>query len=55
MDLTTSQKKKLKTKLLHAFGVCNCKPSSKSCLYWELVDEGGEAAVEDIIKEISKL
>lgn len=55
MKLDTKQKQKIANKLVHAFGGCECGPGAKTCLYNKLVDEGVEAAVAAVIKEIEKL
>lgn len=55
MKLTKAQKTKLASKLRHITGECDCSPSSKTCLYWTLVDKGSEGIVKAIISEIEKL
>ena len=56
MKLTAQQKKKLTSKVNHITGECECRPNSKTCLYWKNVDKGGEDwQAKEIIKLIEKL
>lgn len=56
MKITKAQEKKLKTKVKHITGECNCPATSKTCAYWKNVDKGGEDWQADlIIKEIKLL
>ena len=56
MKLSATQKKKLTSKVKHITGECGCSPNSKTCIYWRLVDKGGDDwQAKEIIKEVEKL
>lgn len=56
MKLTAKQKRTLASKVKHITGECSCSPNSKTCIYWKLVDKGGDDwQTKEIIKLIEKL
>lgn len=56
MKLTKAQKMKLTKTISHITGECSCSPNSKTCIYWKLVDKGGDDwQAKEIIKVIEKL
>lgn len=56
MKLTATQKKKLTSVIRHVTGGCGCSPNSKTCIYWKLVDKGGDDwQAKEIIKVIEHL
>lgn len=56
MKLTAKQKRTLTSKVKHITGECSCSCNSKTCIYWKLVDKGGDDwQAKEIIKVIEKL
>ena len=56
MKLTAKQKRTLTSKVKHITGECSCSPNSKTCIYWKLVDKGGDDwQTKEIIKVLEKL
>lgn len=56
MKLTKAQEKKLASKVKHITGECSCSPNSKTCIYWKMVDKGGDDwQAKEIIKALEKL
>lgn len=56
MKLTAQQKRTLTSKVKHITGECSCPPNSKTCIYWKMVDKGGDDwQTKEIIKLIEKL
>ena len=56
MKISKAQEKILTSVLKHITGECGCSANSKTCIYWKLVDKGGDNwQANEIIKVIKKL